>query len=825
MNRKFILILIFFIISFFLFGKTKIEDLSKKYNLDFYYIESPIEEGKYVNQDINNAGFKYYNNNKLVSSLKNNTQTMFTFISNFSISSTLKNDDLGICLGPKVWMYNLYINKTLVFKKGNFSKNEQYSTTASVSLYLSKNLLNYDFNNENELIIEVFPRPSQQQSIGTIFISSFRVCEKYKFWRNFFNIHFIQGSMLISLFIFFYFLISFFLSKTNKNKKYIYYCFICLFYILGYINIFFYSGTVLASVKIKISRAAIPLFTMFFTFFIYEYSELFNREKIIKYILISFIAFINISSFLLLIIFSSNDTIREYIFRKVISIVFLPLIISNLIVLFISIIVNKKITKIILFIGYLFVLVLSSLDIYFVSAIVTPYVWLTPYGFFIFLLSIFSILAYDQSTIRNEKLKLEKLDHLKNDFIANITHDFRSPLTAILNIADLSLKSNTKEKESYNIIYVASLRLKNTIDKLLELARIDAHGFKSEIKKVDPVEFLEKIINYYISILSGSNIIIKKILPDIKIDNFYIDEKQLEDAINNIVSNAIKYVPKENGIITISLKEYNKTILIAIEDNGIGIPKDKIKTIFNRFEQVEKSRNGYHRGTGIGLAYSKQLIEGLKGRIYAVSDGIGKGAKFFIELKKGKKHFTKMKFIDNDNHKKEFDENFKIIIKDELTKKNMTEELKVIFNELNKKNEYNVKKAKILIIDDDPIIRKIILNYLTHANYKNFILAHDGKSGIEAVKKYSPDLIICDYNMPGIKGDEVHNTLLSNSDYINIPFIFLSAITNEKIIMERRRKGACAYLKKPINEKDLLTTIERNLNEYFEYLKLINKTN
>ncbi len=425
--------------------------------------------------------------------------------------------------------------------------------------------------------------------------------------------------------------------------------------------------------------------------------------------------------------------------------------------------------------------------------------------------------------IKAEKQK-EKLDSLKNDFIANITHDFRSPLTVILNISDLELKTDKYDKESFKSIYNAGIRLKNSIDRLLEIAKMDALGIKLNIQKVNPILFLQRVIAFYSSSVLGSGIKIVQKFKDKKISNFYTDIEKLEEIIDNIISNAIKFVDPNEGRITIDLLNKKESIAIIIEDNGIGIPKEKLDIIFNRFEQAHEGRNSKYKGTGIGLAFARQLVGFLKGNIWAESEGEDKGSKFFVELKKGKNIFDEKEFLnekeEREIRRKYYYSDIKEIIQSEIDKKLKKNEIIKIFKELNKENEYDYKKGLILIVDDDRIISEIVMRYLMNDGYKNFILAPDGKLALDTVFEYIPDIIICDYNMPNMRGDIFHNELIDNPKYKEIPIIFLSAIADRNIMVERKEKGAGAYLKKPIDEEDLLLTVDFHIKKYFEYLKV-----
>ncbi len=430
--------------------------------------------------------------------------------------------------------------------------------------------------------------------------------------------------------------------------------------------------------------------------------------------------------------------------------------------------------------------------------------------------------------IETANSKLKKLDRLKNDFIANITHDFRSPLTAILNLADLSLKyENTADdnRENFEIIYNAAVKLKTSIDRLLDLARLDAKGLKLKVKRTDINSLLEKIINFYESAAAGTQIRIVKIIPSVSIDGFYTDEEKFEDIISNIMSNAVKFVDGETGVINIELVELPAHMRIIISDNGIGISKDKLEAIFNRFEQAEGGRNSIYKGTGIGLAYSRQLVELLKGSISAESEGPGKGSKFIIDFPKGRNAFNEDDFFDEAGNEGESanDRTRNQLLnaaKSEIQKKLYQDKLLTFINTPNEPGEYDVKKTVILIIDDEEDILKIVMKYLLNDGYKNFVLASDGIRGFEAVYKYNPDIIICDYNMPNMGGDVLHDNLLESPVLKEIPFLFLSAISDRNVINERRRKGACAYLKKPIDEIEFLVTVEQHLKKYLDHKKL-----
>ena len=424
--------------------------------------------------------------------------------------------------------------------------------------------------------------------------------------------------------------------------------------------------------------------------------------------------------------------------------------------------------------------------------------------------------------------KLEELDKIKNDFIANITHDFRMPLSVVLNTVDITMRYTNLADQStvldrLRTVYTASKKLKFSIDRLLDLAKMDSGGLKLKIRELKLKKFLFHLFDFYSSSVSASGIEFFSSLPQSEIENFYTDPERLEEILSNIVSNAIKYVDVDYGKIVISLHDYSDSIQLEIKDNGIGIEKDKLGTVFNRFEQVDTESNRTHKGTGIGLAFAKQLTNLLKGNITAYSDGPGTGATFTLIFPKGKDVFDRVNY-DFVGEEFEYNPNdLKSQLQDEISdKKNWsgTGRIEVDIKELNLENEFNPNKGLILIVDDNKHIREIISVYLEHAGYRNFIFADNGIVAIEAVYQYKPDFIICDYNMPRMRGDQFHDEIATNPDFKKVPFIFVTALTDRSTLIDRKRRGAIAYLSKPVEEDELISTVNVHMKSYMDFKQM-----
>lgn len=423
----------------------------------------------------------------------------------------------------------------------------------------------------------------------------------------------------------------------------------------------------------------------------------------------------------------------------------------------------------------------------------------------------------------NEKLK--KLDKLKNSFITNISHDFRSPISIILSKTQLALRNKniTKDKlrKYLKAINNLSLKLNNTINTLLDLGKMDVVDIKLNVAEVNIVKYIKDIVEFYKSCIQDEGIQIIGNYTDHEIVNFYTDLQKIEIILNNLIGNSIKFVDMKYGKIIITIEEIDENVLLKISDNGIGIKNDELARIFERFEQGTNN-NHNTKGTGIGLAFVKELVISLHGTIHAESEGPGQGSTFIIELPKGKSHF-KIEDFAKVNVTDEEREELKQLINIKLEEMKPEKGIKTYITKLNEEDEYDIQKALILFIDDNKGLRESFLEFFEYEGYKNIILATDGKEGIEAIEKYSPDLIICDYDMPILKGDKVLNYLNSNKNLASVPFIFISAINDQRIILEQKKNGATAFIEKPVNFEDLIYTINNSIKKYFDFKKTVKK--
>lgn len=248
--------------------------------------------------------------------------------------------------------------------------------------------------------------------------------------------------------------------------------------------------------------------------------------------------------------------------------------------------------------------------------------------------------SLEKDIISNSRLLNEAIEHdkLKNEFFANLSHEFRTPLNLILSsqqMLDLYINNNTLAENEFkiekynNVMKQNCYRLLRMVNNLIDITKIDAGFFKINIENRNIVKLVEDITLSTVPYVEERGL---KLVFDTDIEEKVIacDEDAIERIILNLIANAVKF-SKQHGKIFVSILDNENSILIKVKDSGIGIPKEKQDVIFDRFVQVDKSLSRAREGSGIGLALSKSLIE-LQGGKITVNSNLGEYSEFIIEL-------------------------------------------------------------------------------------------------------------------------------------------------------------------------------------------------
>ena len=457
------------------------------------------------------------------------------------------------------------------------------------------------------------------------------------------------------------------------------------------------------------------------------------------------------------------------------------------------------------------------------TLIITPPWWGTWWAYILygllFLSGLYLIRHYELNRLNlKNQLKLEKvetdtlrnLDNLKSQFFANISHEFRTPLTLILGQVEnvMSSNINTKEKGKLQVANRNARRLLNLINQLLDLSKLEAGSMELNAEQHNIISFLKSLF-YSFESLADSKKINLKFESEVANIPMLFDPDKMEKIICNLISNACKFT-SENGVIKLTVNIVSPFLEITVKDTGIGIPKDRLSHIFNRFYQVDSSTTREYEGTGIGLALTKELVELHKGQI-SVNSKEGEGTEFIIFLPYGDLKTDNNQSIKISDDNFSFDENLKV------SESSMTGLLSIEKHP----ESFTQQKEIILIVEDNSDVRAYIREQL-EIDYM-VIEACDGEIGITIAQNEIPDLIITDVMMPKMDGYLFSKQIRKNEKTSHIPIIMLTAKAGLDDKIEGLETGVDAYLTKPFSAKELKVRVKNLIYQRQQLRKRFSK--
>ena len=371
---------------------------------------------------------------------------------------------------------------------------------------------------------------------------------------------------------------------------------------------------------------------------------------------------------------------------------------------------------------------------------------------------------YTERQLQKHIKEIEKLSKVKSEFLANMSHEIRTPLNAILGFIKIMKEEDDGKFEKYlNIIDSSSQTLLTIINDILDISKIEAG--KMNIEYIDfHSEEIYNAIELFEERAKEKNIDFKVKFINVP-EYLYSDVHRIKQIISNLISNAIKFTP-ENKKIETKIEYKDNKLYVEVKDEGIGIPKEKLNTIFNAFSQADSSTTRKYGGTGLGLTISHKLVELLGGELKVESE-LDKGSKFYFEIpiKIGKNLKNKIK--DNDD---DINPNIKILIAED--------------------NEANQMFMKV-------ILKKLNIN---------FDLANNGKEVVKLAKQNRYNLILMDINMPIMNGIEATKKI---REFSNVPIIALTASALDGDKEKFLECGMNDYLSKPLDIQKLKHILEK----------------
>ena len=393
------------------------------------------------------------------------------------------------------------------------------------------------------------------------------------------------------------------------------------------------------------------------------------------------------------------------------------------------------------------------------------------------------LLSEQKGEIQKISQQLQQSSKRKLDFFTNISHEIRTPLTLIKSPLERILKSETNNNEINNQLQLAinnTNKLKTLVNQILDLQKLDEHLLSLDLSEFEIISFCKEIVYSFegYSIQNNCKLIFEANIGKAQIT---FDQGRLQSIITNLLSNAFNF-NKENGEVIFKLDINTNQILLEISDTGKGISSDHLKKLGERYYQIEDSNTSVE-GSGIGLAYVKEIVELVKGE-FSVSSELGKGTNIAISLP------LEMIEVQDDTPV-----NLEISNRDQFVN-----QLENLISEPSENGQ-----PQILIVEDNYELRLFLRDLFT-TSYQ-VICAKDGQEGKELALKHLPDLIISDVMMPNIRGNELCKMLKNDLNTSHITIILFTAKGAEKSIIDGYDCGADDYIVKPFDTDVLLRKV------------------
>ncbi len=396
-------------------------------------------------------------------------------------------------------------------------------------------------------------------------------------------------------------------------------------------------------------------------------------------------------------------------------------------------------------------------------------------------------LVVSLADIRQQKKAEQQLHDLKDEFTANISHEFRTPLTIVNGVIE-NLISKSKDQTTEVQLQTAkrnNLRLIHMVDQLLELSRVASESMP--ITDIDASEWVKPICQSYNTIAKDRNIDYGFVIchPILLRGN----QQAFENILYNLLSNAFKYT-QQGGSINILLEENQQGYQLIVADTGIGISKQEQSRIFDRFQRSKIDNQHSIPGAGIGLSLVKDLVQAMDWSI-SLESVPNKGSKFIVEINKA------------------LSENFPTPpVKNKIDLQQVAF-LQAEISQQGSETIFSKSKYLVLIIEDNLDMQRHLENILSP--HHQCIIASNGKQGLNMAEEFLPDIIISDVMMPGIDGFEVLEILKQQPFTTHIPVILLTAKSDQKSKIKGLVAEADDYLTKPFDAEELLIIINNQL--------------
>ncbi|WP_437299692.1 ATP-binding protein [Sorangium sp. So ce426] len=411
--------------------------------------------------------------------------------------------------------------------------------------------------------------------------------------------------------------------------------------------------------------------------------------------------------------------------------------------------------------------------------------------------------------------ELATLDRLKTEFVANVSHEFRTPLTLILGRVEDALSSPARSLAGDGLAaaHRSTLRLLRLVNTLLDFSRIEAGRLQTSFVPTDLARLTAELASSFRSLIEGAGLSLVVDCPPLP-EPVYVDAAQWEKVVMNLLSNAFKFTFE--GEIAVSLRAHPDHVELTVRDTGTGIPSEELPRIFERFHRVHGARGRSIEGTGIGLSLVQELVKAHGGSLRA-SSAVGQGSAFTVAIPRGRAHLSPERVVAaGEPAPSAASASLHVLEASQWSSpQSPGREAAAPAGSEPRADAAHVQVApgggegRILVADDNADMREYLVHLLTPRWSVEAV--SDGRAALAAALARPPDLVVSDVMMPELDGVELLRELRADPRTSSVPVVLVSARAGEDAVVEGLDTGADDYLVKPFSPRELLARVRTQI--------------